>query len=208
MKIGIAVRTGGEALAASLAGLYAAAGKDVNILLLTEWEKVAKISTHIPLKTVDCDKFLYVDVLVADAAGLRAVDAACACVRTGLSVVCADDGDCRAAACLPACGGRVVSYGLNGKSCVTASSVDEERLLLCIQRAFAAVDGQMVERMEFPLRRRASAAAPRLLLAAASAALCGGLRAEDIAAFFASEDKNTTSQGISLGKREYAKPKH
>jgi len=186
MRIGIAVKTGGEVLAALLAKLYEAARVPAWVVLLTDANQSGKKAVKDLAETGDQSGAETFDVLLVDVEGraLLSRDG----ISARLTVVSADDGDCRAAVCVPLHCGRVISFGLNGKSCVTASSVEEEKLWVCLQRAFSDVNGQTVEQREFALRRVSGGLAPWLLIAAASVALCGGLQPDMITAFFAAED--------------------
>lgn len=50
---------------------------------------------------------------------------------------------------------RVITYGLNNKACVTASSILDEELLsvqFCIQRSLPTLSGKVIEEQEFPLK--------------------------------------------------------
>jgi UDP-N-acetylmuramyl pentapeptide synthase len=44
---------------------------------------------------------------------------------------------------------RVITYGFNTKSCITASSVTENAMQICIQREFTGADGNKREPQEF-----------------------------------------------------------
>ena len=44
---------------------------------------------------------------------------------------------------------RLITYGFNSKACITASSVTDEGLQVCIQRAFLGMDGQPRTPQEF-----------------------------------------------------------
>jgi UDP-N-acetylmuramate-alanine ligase len=44
---------------------------------------------------------------------------------------------------------RLITYGFNAKSCITASSVTENGMQVCIQRAFTGADGHVREPQEF-----------------------------------------------------------
>jgi hypothetical protein len=47
-------------------------------------------------------------------------------------------------------GGRaVVTYGLNGKACVTVSSVSDQSAVLCVQRSLLTLGGGVLEQQEF-----------------------------------------------------------
>jgi len=45
--------------------------------------------------------------------------------------------------------GRALSYGFNGKASVTASSVTDGAMQVCVQRGFTTMNGQVVEPQEF-----------------------------------------------------------
>jgi len=44
---------------------------------------------------------------------------------------------------------RIITYGFNSRACITASSVSEDGLQLCIQRAFVDMEGQTRTPQEF-----------------------------------------------------------
>ena len=46
----------------------------------------------------------------------------------------------------------VISYGFNSKSTITASSVGEERILICVQREFENIFKQKVEPQEISVK--------------------------------------------------------
>ena len=67
---------------------------------------------------------------------------------------------------------KLITYGFNSKACITASSITDEGLQVCIQRGFTALDGQMRDPQEFAAP--AHAASPETALGAAAAwAICG-----------------------------------
>ncbi|MDR1209922.1 MAG: hypothetical protein LBK41_06375 [Clostridiales bacterium] len=46
-------------------------------------------------------------------------------------------------------GSTVVTYGLNGRACVTVSSVSERSVVLCVQRSLPTLGGSLLEQQEF-----------------------------------------------------------
>lgn len=76
---------------------------------------------------------------------------------------------------LPA--GMVLSYGASSRNTLTLSSLDEQRASVAVQREFAALNGQTVERQELILP--CDGCPPDLLLAQAGAALLLGRLPED-----------------------------
>lgn len=47
---------------------------------------------------------------------------------------------------------QIITYGFNGRACVTASSVSDDGLQVCIQRAFYGIDGTERLPQEFSAR--------------------------------------------------------
>ena len=45
--------------------------------------------------------------------------------------------------------GKIITYGLNAKSCITASSIKEDSILICIQRAISTINGDLLREQEF-----------------------------------------------------------
>jgi len=45
--------------------------------------------------------------------------------------------------------GQIITYGFNGKSCITASSVNDDSILVCIQRILFTLDGAPIMPHEF-----------------------------------------------------------
>ncbi len=43
----------------------------------------------------------------------------------------------------------IISYGLSKRACVTASSIADDKITACVQRAFPNVNGQSIEQQEF-----------------------------------------------------------
>ena len=67
----------------------------------------------------------------------------------------------------------LVTYGFNGKACITASSVTEDALQVCIQRAFQGMDGEEKLPQEFSAKVRLKENSDSVLAAAAALAVCG-----------------------------------
>jgi len=67
----------------------------------------------------------------------------------------------------------LVTYGFNGKACITASSVTEDALQVCIQRAFQSMDGEEKLPQEFQAKVRTQENSDSVLAAAAAFAVCG-----------------------------------
>jgi len=49
---------------------------------------------------------------------------------------------------------RLITYGFNARACITASSVSDDGLQVCIQRAFQGIDGEERLPQEFPAQGR------------------------------------------------------
>ena len=49
---------------------------------------------------------------------------------------------------------RVITYGLNSKASVTASSLGDDRLVFCVQRSFLSLSGIEVLQQEFAIEPR------------------------------------------------------
>lgn len=49
---------------------------------------------------------------------------------------------------------RAVSYGLSGRDTITLSSLEEEKICVCVQREIIRLDGGLVERQELILPRQ------------------------------------------------------
>lgn len=49
--------------------------------------------------------------------------------------------------------GKVITYGFNSKSTVTASSVKEDNILLCVQRNIENLEGNNIELQEFNINK-------------------------------------------------------
>ena len=67
--------------------------------------------------------------------------------------------------------GILITYGFNNKVCVTASSVMENEIQICIQRDLPTLSGKSVEQQEFGVSADMQQYGPENLLAAITAAL-------------------------------------
>ena len=67
--------------------------------------------------------------------------------------------------------GILITYGFNNKVCVTASSVMENEVQICIQRDLPTISGRNIEQQEFGVSVDTEHSAPENLLAAITAAL-------------------------------------
>jgi len=74
---------------------------------------------------------------------------------------------------LPQSEATLITYGFNGRACITASSVTEEGLQVCIQRAFQSMDGEERLPQEFSAKVRVEENSDSVLAAAAALAVCG-----------------------------------
>jgi hypothetical protein len=107
-----------------------------------------------------------VDVLVAHGRGKRAG-------RAHKSRIVVANSDTHGALGNVAEAEAVVTYGFNTRACVTASSVADGVMQVCVQRSLPKINGGYIERQEFhvPL---ADGEEPEAVLAGAAAALvCG-----------------------------------
>jgi len=77
---------------------------------------------------------------------------------------------------LEGCSARLLTYGLNSRSCVTASSITDNDLLVCLQRAFVSIDGTIREPQEYPIPLTMDCDPMLVLGAAAACAACGVAR--------------------------------
>ena len=66
---------------------------------------------------------------------------------------------------------RIITYGLNNKASITASSIDESMLFCCIQRSFKAINGETLMQQEFSLPIANAAAGVYTSLSSIAAAL-------------------------------------
>jgi len=73
---------------------------------------------------------------------------------------------------LPQSKATLITYGFNGRACITASSVTDDGLQVCIQRAFQGIDGEERLPQEFPARVTAEENSDSVLAAAAAWAVC------------------------------------
>jgi len=67
--------------------------------------------------------------------------------------------------------GVLITYGFNNKVCVTASSVMENEMQICIQRDLPTLSGRCIEQQEFGVSAHTDSSGPENLLAAITAAL-------------------------------------
>ncbi|MCL2351795.1 MAG: hypothetical protein FWC55_04595 [Firmicutes bacterium] len=77
---------------------------------------------------------------------------------------------------LPKKGAELITCGFNGKDCVTASSVTENDLQICVQRNIPTLDGRILEPQEFcvALGPDAGEKRPELALLVVTALLAAG----------------------------------
>jgi len=69
---------------------------------------------------------------------------------------------------------KLITYGFNNKACVTASSVTDDGLHVCIQRSFTTLDGTTRDPQEFAAPVGPLAVSPEATLGAATVwAICG-----------------------------------
>lgn len=45
----------------------------------------------------------------------------------------------------------LITYGINNKSCITVSSIQQNKIQLCIQRNLTALNGKVIEEQEFSI---------------------------------------------------------
>jgi UDP-N-acetylmuramyl tripeptide synthase len=76
---------------------------------------------------------------------------------------------------------KLITYGFNGKACVTASSVAENWVHCCLQRSLPTLAGGLLEEQEFPVAIPAGRNI-YAVLAAATAALMAGVPARRLGA--------------------------
>jgi len=69
-------------------------------------------------------------------------------------------------------GAQVISYGLNSRACVTASSVGDEVLTLCVQRSITNLKNEKIDEQEFTIPLADIGINPLIGMAAA-ALVCG-----------------------------------
>jgi len=69
---------------------------------------------------------------------------------------------------------KLITYGFNNKACITASSITDEGLHVCIQRTFMGLDGDQRDPQEFAATTGPVSASPEATLGAAAVwAICG-----------------------------------
>ena len=73
----------------------------------------------------------------------------------------------------------MVTYGFNSRACVTASSVTDDCMQVCVQRSLPCINGGVLEQQEFSLPL-VNGEDPETALAAVTAALVSGLLPNDI----------------------------
>ena len=72
---------------------------------------------------------------------------------------------------------KLVTYGFSNKACITASSVTDDGLHICIQRGFTALDGERRDPQEFAAPHGPVSVLPEVALGAAAAwVICGSLK--------------------------------
>jgi len=71
--------------------------------------------------------------------------------------------------------GVLITYGFNSKVCVTASSVTDNEVQICVQRDLPTLPGGSVEQQEFGVSADTGPGGPENLLAAITAALAAGV---------------------------------
>ena len=74
-------------------------------------------------------------------------------------------------ACAANSRGVLITYGFNNKVCVTASSVMENEIQICVQRDLPTLSGREIEQQEFGVTADTQTNGPENLLAAITAAL-------------------------------------
>jgi len=67
----------------------------------------------------------------------------------------------------------LITYGFNARACITASSVTDDGLQICIQRAFKGIDGEERLPQEFSAKLNYEENTDTVLAAAAALAVCG-----------------------------------
>jgi len=72
---------------------------------------------------------------------------------------------------LPGTQAKLITYGFNNRACITASSVSDDGLQVCIQRAFNGMDGAERLPQEFPAKVGHSEESESVLGAAAAWAI-------------------------------------
>ena len=75
---------------------------------------------------------------------------------------------------------NVITYGFNSKSTVTTSSVNEENLLLCIQRTILNINNKKIEPQEFCVRKINTKLATNTIIGLATTLLIYGANSIEI----------------------------
>jgi hypothetical protein len=76
------------------------------------------------------------------------------------------------------CSSCIVSYGMSKKDSVTISSIDENALVLSLQRELPTLSGRHLERQDIPMRRAPGTDADDMLASGAALLLLGVLPEE------------------------------
>ncbi|MDR3239753.1 MAG: hypothetical protein LBT44_06655 [Clostridiales bacterium] len=76
--------------------------------------------------------------------------------------------------------GLLITFGLNNKDCVTASSVMENEIQICVQRDLPTLSGGKLEQQEFGVRMDTEKKDPEVLLAALTTVLICGASVEKL----------------------------
>lgn len=71
--------------------------------------------------------------------------------------------------------GKVITYGFNSKSTVTASSVKEDEVLLCVQRNIKNLEGKNIELQEFNINKLNSKTPTNIVMGIATVFLLYGI---------------------------------
>ena len=72
--------------------------------------------------------------------------------------------------------GRVITYGMSGKSCITASSISDNGMMLCVQRAIPTISGELIQPQELFADFNSAIGQTHEQLGAAACGLVGNLR--------------------------------
>ncbi|MCL2285060.1 MAG: hypothetical protein FWC32_01695 [Firmicutes bacterium] len=67
----------------------------------------------------------------------------------------------------------LITYGFNARACITASSITDDGLQVCVQRAFHGIDGQERLPQEFSAKIKVEENSDSVLAAAAAWVVCG-----------------------------------
>lgn len=71
--------------------------------------------------------------------------------------------------------GKVITYGFNSKSTITASSVKEDSILLCVQRNIENLEGNNIELQEFNINKSNTKTPTHIVMGLATALLMYGI---------------------------------